>query len=117
MPLLEVDLIDLEKNYDELREWMNNHGLSDHPLVGGLETYVIKKSDEIIAVIQERPVLAITAAVDTSLSPIHTYRVGQVLKSISGYRGGVNLFIVGSDSPSLDGISRLLEKVDGVFSL
>lgn len=117
MAMLELDWIDLENNYDELREWMDNHGLSDHALVGGLKTFVVKKNEMIIAVIQEREVTISTAAIDTSLGPADTHRIGQALKSISGYKGGVNLLIVQEDSPSHAGASKIFRKLDGTYVL
>lgn len=111
MAFLEIDFVDLEKNYDELREWMDNHGLADHALVGGLETFVIKKDDVIVAVIQERIAKIFMPSIDTEQSAAVTYRIGQLLRSVAQYGSGTGMVLIKKDSPSHDGASRAFRGV------
>ena len=106
MAFLEIDFVDVDDNYEELREWMDNHGLADHPLVGGLETFVIKKDDVIVAVIQERIAKIFMPSVDTEQSAAVTYRIGQLLMSVAQYGSGAGLVVINKDSPSYKAVSK-----------
>lgn len=106
MAFLEIDFVDIDNNYDELREWMDNHGLADHALIGGLETFVIKKDDIIVAVIQERPAKVYIPSIDTNQSAACTYRIGQLLSSVSQYSDGFGLMLLNKESPSYNGARK-----------
>lgn len=118
MAYLEIDWVDIKNNYNELREWMDNHGLADHVLEGNLETLVVKKDDLIVAVVQEQPATIVSMAIDKEANKMTTYKIGQVIKAAFQYKGQTSLLIVQPDSPSHDGAKKLFRPIsypEGIF--
>lgn len=100
--------VDVAEHKDAIRDWMDDHGLSDHVLLNSVPTFWCIQDDRRIGVVQVQPVQVMSMAIDTSVAAPTSNRIIQGLVMGSGIMEGGVLFMVGKESPGIPYLDKVL---------
>jgi len=108
-----VEPVDIVSKYDEIRAWMDAHGLSDHPLLDGVPTYYVISGGIRSAVVQMQQVQILGVAIDRDIPGPTSCRIMQAMAGGCGFMGAGNLIMMPETAPGVPMLDRVLDPMTG----
>lgn len=107
-----LQIVDLSTRLDEVRAWMDAHGLADHALLDGVPTYEVIASGERTAIVQMQQVQVISVAIDRETQAPTSCRIMQALAGGAGFMGDA-MIMMDERAPGVPLLDKVLEPIIG----